>query len=45
VERGKMTDQQQGVLNPLGVNCLGNLLEAVPSFLCSNHGYRKSGIK
>jgi uncharacterized protein len=22
VERGKMTDQQQGVLNPLGVNCL-----------------------
>lgn len=24
VERGRMTDQRQGVLNPLGVNCLRN---------------------
>lgn len=47
VERGKMTDQRQGVLNPLGVNCLrnfpgiGTVVFGARTLVTNNPAYRE----
>jgi len=45
VERGKMTDQQQGVLNPLGVNCLREFTGSGTVVLVLEPWLPQSGIK